>query len=346
MRLRLSGAGARATPVMGTARLWNSLTDEKADDAMNSLVAEAHPPAATSPGVTEIAGLEPMRTLKSRWPVVIAGALTVLMIVGLGRELLGSGLKGLQHATPSNPLYYVAFAVFYMAAPVADFIIFRRLWRIPIGGLAALIKKRIANEVAFTYSGDAYFYAWARANAPMVAAPFGAVKDVSILSAIAGNVMTLITIGLAMPYVGALLPPAYLRTLSWSIVIVFCMSLPFLIFSKRVFSLTWTALVWIFSIHSLRLVTTSVVTAFAWHVALPDVPIGTWLFLLAVRMLVGRLPVVPNKDLFFANLVFLLRAHDTALTELTAFTAALTLLVNVVLMGLFSIGSLARKKIT
>ena len=62
--------------------------------------------------------------------------------------------------------------------------------RSALSGLIALHKKRISNEVLLGYSGEAYFYAWARQRSQMVAAPFGAVKDVSILSAIAGNAIT------------------------------------------------------------------------------------------------------------------------------------------------------------
>ncbi|WP_216075134.1 hypothetical protein, partial [Acinetobacter baumannii] len=84
------------------------------------------------------------------------------------------------------------FALYYVGPPTFDYVIFKRLWHIPLAGLVALHKKRISNEVLFGYSGEAYFYAWARQRTQMVAAPFGAVKDVMILSAIAGNAITLI----------------------------------------------------------------------------------------------------------------------------------------------------------
>ena len=63
----------------------------------------------------------------------------------------------------------------------AYFGVYCRRWGIPLSGFVALLKKRIANDVVLGYSGEAYFYAWARQNAKMVAAPFGAVKDVSVL---------------------------------------------------------------------------------------------------------------------------------------------------------------------
>jgi len=294
--------------------------------------------------VPDIAGLEPMETLKRRWPMVIGVLITIAMIVGLGRELFGSGLAGLSRAVPQNPLFYVAFALLYLSSPAGDYIIFRRLWGIPLSGFAALLKKRIANDVVVGYSGEAYFYAWARQNAKMVAAPFGAVKDVSILSAIAGNTITLAMIAVALPKGLHLLTPAQMSTLETSAAITFAMSLPFLIFSKRVFSLPRAKLWWIFGVHCLRLISGSVFIAFAWHYALPSVSIGMWLILAAGRLLVSRLPLVPNKDLLFANFAILLIGPDGALSDLMAMTAALVLLVHVVLIGSFSLHGLLRTK--
>jgi hypothetical protein len=294
--------------------------------------------------VPDIAGLEPMETLKRRWPMVIGALITIAMIVGLGRELLGSGLAGLGRAVPHNPLFYVAFALLYMSSPMGDYIIFRGLWGIPLPGLVALLKKRIANDVVLGYSGEAYFYTWARQNAKMVAAPFGAVKDVSILSAIAGNAMTLAMIAIALPFGLSLLSPVQLHTVETSAAITFAMSLPFLVFSKRVFSLPRAKLWWIFGVHSLRLISGSVFVAFAWHYALPGVSIGMWLVLAAARLLVSRLPLVPNKDLLFANFAIILIGQDAALSELMAMTAAMVLLVHVVLVVSFSLYGLLRKR--
>jgi len=285
----------------------------------------------------DIAGLEPVETIRRRWPMILGAVLTAAMILGLARELFGAGLAGLTRTTPGDWRFYLCFAALYMALPTGDFIIYRRLWRIPFSGLAALIKKRIANEVAFAYSGEAYFYAWARARSQMVAAPFGAVKDVSILSALAGNAITLLMMAIALPLGYALIPPENLSLVIWSAVLTFALTLPFLIFSKRVFSLDRRALWWIFMVHCLRLSAGSILIALAWHFALPTVSIGMWLFLAAARLLVSRLPLLPNKDLLFANFAILVIGQDQALSELIAFTAALILLVHVLLIAGFAL---------
>jgi len=295
---------------------------------------------------SDIAGLEPLKRIRSRWPMIIGAVLTLAMVVGLGRELLGSGLAGLHRAVPTSPAFYIAFTLLYLSAPTGDWIIFRRLWGIPlIGGMIALIKKRIANEVVFGYSGEAYFYAWARSRAQMVAAPFGAVKDVSILSAIAGNTITLALFAFAVPLGYQLLRDAgYIEEVLGSIAIVMCTSLPFLIFSKRVFSLPRNTLWWVFTIHCLRLIAGSTFIAFAWHFALPTVPVGMWLFLAAARLLVSRLPLIPNKDLLFANFAILIIGQDRELSELLAFTAAMQLLFHVMLIAMFGLHGLATRK--
>ena len=283
-----------------------------------------------------------MTPLKRRWPSYLGAAVTVVMIAWLGLKLRAAGVDSLFAALPSNPLFYVFFILLYFSPVTGDFIIFRKLWGIPAAGFVALIKKRIANDV-ISYSGEAYFYGWARQRSSMVAAPFGAVKDVSILSAIAGNMVTLAMIAVAMPLGVGLLTEQQLHNAIWSIVAVFGMSLPFLIFSKRVFSLPRATLWWIFWIHCLRLIAGAVLIAFAWHYGLPGVSVGMWLLLSAARMIVGRLPLVPNKELLFATFATLLIGQDAALSVLISVTAALPLLMHVILVAIFGVVALVRK---
>ncbi|MFM9829375.1 MAG: hypothetical protein ACKVOB_11625 [Sphingomonas sp.] len=295
------------------------------------------------PGASEAPA--PERGTTGRWPMLLGGLLTVAMIVGIAGELLSSGLAGLTRSVPSDPLFYIAFALLYAALPVGDFIIFRKLWRIPASGLVALNNKRIANDVVLGYSGEAYFYAWARARSRMVAAPFGAVKDVAILSAIAGNAATLTMIVLALPLGYGLLKPSEFNVLAGSTVIVVAMSLPFLIFARRVFSLASTTLWWVFGVHLGRIVLATGALALAWHFAMPGVSVGMWLVLSAARLLTSRLPLVPNKDLLFANFAILLIGQGQALTNLMAFTAALTLAVHAVLIGVYGAYALTKERI-
>lgn len=300
----------------------------------------AHPHGET--GAT-LAALEPLAPATRRWPALLGAALTVAMIAGLGWQLFHRGLAELGRTVPGSPLFYLCFALFYMTLPVFDFVIFRRLWKIPIGGLAALTKKRIANDVVINYSGEAYFYSWARAHTRLVAAPFGAIKDVSILSAIAGNALTLGMVVVALPLGRNLLTPEQFRTGIWSTVLLVGLSLPFLIFSRRVFSLPKRELWIVFALHCVRVAVSSTLVALAWHFALPTIAFGMWLFLAAGRMLVSRLPLVPNKELLFFTFANVLIGSRETVVALLAFCAGLTLVINAALIVGFAIHSLVTK---
>lgn len=306
---------------------------------MNTSAVEAVVPAAP-----DLAGLEPVEKIRRRWPTIVGGAVTLLMIVGLGRELFGSGLEGLSRAVPTNPLFYIVFAIYYLGPPTFDYVIFHRLWQIPLSGMVALHKKRISNEVLLGYSGEAYFYAWARQRTKMVAAPFGAVKDVMILSAVTGNVLTLLVMALALPLYIEVLTPQYQRAALGSVAILVAMSLPFLIFSKRVFSLPRPELWWVFGVHCVRIVSGSLLVALAWHFAMPNVSVGIWLLMAAGRLLVWRLPLVPNKELAFSFIAGVVIGQGQALSELMALIAALTLCAHVALMACFSIHALLTRE--
>ncbi len=125
---------------------------------------------------------------------------------------------------------------------------------------------------------------------------------------------------------------------------IFGTSLPFLIFSRKVFSLPRADLWAVFGIHCLRLVGGAFFLALAWALAMPSVPLGIWVFLSAGRMLFSRLPLLPNKDLLFANFAILMIGQDQALSELIAFTAAAVLLLHAVLVLGFSLYHLATRK--
>ncbi len=306
---------------------------------MNSTVADPAPIT----GPAQLAGLEPIQKIRSRWPTLLGAAVSLLMVAGLGYELFDQGLAGLSRTAPVSWPFYLFFGIVYMIAPTLDYVIFRRLWGIPPSGMVALHRKRIANDVVLGYSGEAYFYAWARQRTKMVAAPFGAVKDVSILSAMAGNAITLVMLALALPLASELLTPAQYKTGLISAGFITVMSVPFLLLSRRVFSLPRNDLWWVFGIHCVRLVSGSLLIAVAWHFAMPDVSLGLWILLAAAKMLVSRLPFVPNKELLFANFAIVLIGQGAALSELLAFMAALTLLVHVVLIAGFALLGLVRK---
>ena len=290
-----------------------------------------------------LASLAPIEKNRWRWSVVLAAVLTALMTAGLARELFGEGLGALLRNIPTNPLFYGSLGLLYLSPPIFDWLIFRKLWRIPAVGLAALLKKRIANEVVFGYSGEAYFYAWGRVRMKMATAPFGTVKDVSVLSAIAGNAITLAMLAVALPFALDLLVPGQSRTIVGSAAIIFTVYLLVLLSFKRIFALPKPTWWWVFGLHCLRIIVGSTLIALAWHFAMPDVSVAIWLLLAAARLLVSQLPLELNKDLLFTNATTWVIGQGQALSQMVAFTAALLLLAHIVVLAVVELCASVRQ---
>jgi hypothetical protein len=94
-----------------------------------------------------------------------------------------------------------------------------------------------------------------------------------------------------------------------------------------------------------RLAAGTLLIALAWHFALPGVTIGAWLILSATRLMVSRLPFIPNKDLVFSTVAIALLPENSDLSSLMAFTAAAILLVHVVLAAGFAAQSLIKRQV-
>ena len=147
----------------------------------------------------------------------------------------------------------------------------------------------------------------------------------------------------ALPLGRGLLTPDQFREGLWSTVLLLAISLPFLLFSRRVFSLARHDLWAVFGIQCVRVVLSATFTAIAWHFALPAVSLAIWLFLAAGRLLVSRLPLVPNKELLFFTFANVLIGQHEALVGILAFFAALALATNGALILAFGASSLLTK---
>jgi hypothetical protein len=241
---------------------------------------------------------------------------------------------------PATPLFGLAFIVGYFAGPTCEWLIFKRLWNIPAAGFPALIRKVICNELLLGYLGEVYFYTWARQRLRMTTAPFGAIKDVAILSAIAGNGVTLALLVILWPLLGSTQLGLETGTVMLSLGLVLATSVGVMAFRKRIFSLPKGELRFVFNIHLFRIALSTLLVAWLWHLALPAVPVLWWFFLATVRLLISRLPFIPNKDLVFAGLAVFLVGNDADIAALMTLTAGLTLALHALIGGALGVWSL------
>jgi hypothetical protein len=293
--------------------------------------------SASTPFVhLDLPALKPERKLWSTWlSRILSGAFLVAIVLQLGQI----DAQQLHNALPQNLWFLPVLLALYFALPVADWIIFRRLWALPVSGFFILLAKRIGNEVLISYSGEVYFYLWARKRSDLTAAPFGAIKDVNILSALAANLVALLLLALTYPFVSQLNLGAYTDTSVICAAAILLMSFVILLFSRRVFTLERTQLWWIFGIHILRLSAGVLLCALLWFIILPGPHFGFWLVLSMIRLLVGRLPFLPNKEALFAVIAVFLVGQDSAVSTLITLTATTILALHVIVAAL--LGALA-----
>jgi hypothetical protein len=251
------------------------------------------------------------------------------------RELATIDLARIRVMLPDSPGFWLLFAASYLAPIFADWLIFRRLWRLPLRGMGALIRKTVSNEVLLGYSGELYLYAWARRHVRMKGTPFGTIKDVAILSAAAGNIVTLLLLAPVWPMIAhhAGLAP---RVLILSIIVVTVGPILALTLGDRLFTLRRDELALVSIIHLLRIAVTMVLLAAVWHYLMPAAPLRWWLLLAALRQFVSRLPFVPNKDIVFAGAAAAMLGSQAQVTEVLALGAGLVLTTHLLLgTGLF-----------
>lgn len=300
--------------------------------------------ASPSPSadVPVVASGDPTPLEQSHSPILrwATPALSVAILAVVVWQFRHINLDRVIAVIPVNPLFWFVFAGYFFSAPIADFIIFRRLWGIPFEGFIALLRKSVSNALLVDYLGEAYFYSWARKKLNMVTSPFGAVKDVAILSALVSNFTTVVMMAFAYPYARQFNFGVAGTTIAASIGIVAIISILVVAFGKRLFSLTRSELWWVSGVHLTRMVIVNLLLALAWSLALPDVALSWWLVLVTINMLLGRLPLISNKDVIFAGLVVFLVGRDEEVKLLMALMATLMLLANIIVGVILALGDL------
>ncbi len=273
-----------------------------------------------------VADPQPLKVTENSITKWVGTAITVAILIAVLRELARVDFAAVWAIVPTSPWFWIVFAITYFGSPLGDWVIFRRLWNIPAAGFLALLRKLIGNELLLGYIGELYFYTWARRQTGMTSAPFGAIKDVAILSALAGNLTTLLLLALAYPLLGALHLNIDNSTLLLSVGVVLLTSSAMLLFRRTLFSLARNDLFFITFVHFTRIIGITALNAWCWHLALPQVDLQWWLLLSAMRLLLGRLPLLPNKDIVFAGLAVFLIGHDAEIGTLMTMMASLMLI--------------------
>lgn len=279
------------------------------------------------------------------WTRYMGPAISLLILAAVLYQLRDLNLRSVRELLPSTPLFWLLFAISYVQAPFSEWVMFRRLWGLPFRtGMAALLRKFVSNEILLGYLGEVYFYAWARRHVTRVVAPFGAIKDVTILSALTGNVATIAMVVLATPMIGQLHLGVRSDTFALSVGFVLGTSILFLLLRKSLFTLPRADLWFVANVHFVRIFSYAVLMGILWHLILPGVALTYWLLLATMRQLLSRLPFMPNKDVIFVGLASFVAGRDTEIVNAMALLATLTVAAHVGVGLTLGVTGLMREK--
>ena len=267
------------------------------------------------------------------WSLWLGGLISVGLLAAIGVQLARTPPATFAVLAGLSPAVFVSFTLLYLAQPVADLVIYRRVWNLPLSGLGALLRKTAINEAVFGYGGELYLYLWARRRAGLTYAPFAAIKDVNILSSIMGFGFTLAVLLLAVAWAHNADLVRLLRSVQWPAVGVMAIALGALVFARRVFSLKPRDIAFVAAAHGVRLTAYCGLTIATWALALPSVALDVWVVLLAVTLLGARIPFLTNKTLVVGNVVLLVLGPGSSFAVLLAAMAVATLGAHLVVIA-------------
>jgi hypothetical protein len=249
-------------------------------------------------------------SLNARWGKltlhVVRWLVPIFLLAFVGYSLTQVGWDHVWDARPRALGFYLVLLLQFFIQPIADLLIYRNLLGIgrPLP-LSIMLRKRFLNTVMLDYSGEAYFFFWAKRKLDLKKGILlHAVKDSNVLSAGAGLAILCLML-LALVASGDVKLPAFLPAKVWtlasigSLPIVLCLAL--VIGGHRVTALSRVEIASTFAIHVARSIAVLSLEFVLWWLsgALPSTLVC--LEFVALRLLLTRLPLIPSKDLLFVG---------------------------------------------
>ncbi len=134
----------------------------------------------------------------------------------IGRRLTQLGWHEIWLARPGAAGFYVLLVLQFFLQPFGDYFVYRGLWgRANTPPMAVILKKRLLNTFMLDYSGEVFFFLWARENLTFKPGMLvHGIKDSNVLSAGAGLAM-LYLMTLVLLASGGLHIPAGISAHGW-----------------------------------------------------------------------------------------------------------------------------------
>lgn len=229
------------------------------------------------------------------------------IIAYLAYQLTTIGWAEVWASLPTTPWFYVLLLLMYATLPVTEAILYGRAWTARYRDLLpVLLRKRVLNNDVLGYSGEAYFYLWVQRHTNLSRRQIAeTIKDNMIISSVASTTVAFLLlatffltdqIALLDPYL-----PDATSTLVGGVAILIGLTAVGITFRRAIFSLP-AALLGLFAAgHLMRFVLNNGFQVLQWAIVIPEVPLGSWITLLALYIIINQIPLVPARGLFFLS---------------------------------------------
>lgn len=283
-------------------------------------------------------------SLKALQLAAVAGVLLFL-----SGKLGHIGWDKVMASLPTTPWFYLFFSVMYLAYPVAEQRVYRRIWAgDKVADLSVFLRMRVYNFAVLSYSGEAFLALWASKNLDEKKGRiFSNIKDSNILSALASNSFTILLL-VALFASGQLHhitdADADFRYYLALAVLVGVILIPTVIhFRNHLIALDGPTARAVFGTHLIRQIIVLLAQVAMWSVAVPEVPMTAWLLLLTAQMVLTRVPFLPNTDLLLAGLGITLIGYLAAPeSKLAGMFFAAGVLGQIANLAVFALASMPR----
>lgn len=241
-----------------------------------------------------------------QWTMTIFHWLFVGGIVGyLGYQLTAVGWGKVWASLPTTPWFYILLLLMYATLPATEAVLYGKAWNARYRDLLpALLRKRVLNNDILGYSGEAYFYLWTQRKTGLDGVDIlRTIKDNTIISSVASTsvAFSLLAVFFLTGQIELLREylPSETSTIGAAVAVLILVVSVGINFRRAIFSLP-SRLLWLIGAgHLTRFVLNNGFQVLQWAVVIPDVPVGTWITLLALHITINQIPFVPTRGLVF-----------------------------------------------
>ena len=291
-----------------------------------------------------------------RWDKGVRAAFVVAVIVWLFAQLASIGWQEVWASRPSTPWFYVLWGALYLQLPFVEVLIYRTLWGVPVReGLVPILRKRALNQDVVSYSGEAYFFVWAKQHLDLPDAKIaGTLKDNAIASSLGSWTAAILVVGgflltgqIVLTDLVGNQDPLYVSAGVFLFVSLMVLGIRF---RQTLFTLSPRAVAGLFGAHFGRFILLIYsLRILQWWVVLPEAPLSVWATILAVTTFINRLPLIPAKDLVGIGAVLgmtgLFATSGATIAAMLLVHSALTKAANFMLFTVVSVVERRREEI-